>query len=125
MQFLTYRQTRPWAKSIREAVLTRKMPPWFADPRFGHFENDRSLSKTEIETLVSWADAGAPEGDPKDRPPDREWPQDWGIGKPDAVFEIPKPFEIAKSGAIEYQYVILPTGFTEHKCVQRAEVRPP
>jgi hypothetical protein len=124
MPFLTYRQTRPWAKSIREAVLTRKMPPWFADPRFGHFANDRSLRQNEIETIAAWVEAGAPEGDPKDRPPDREWPEDWLIGTPDAVLEMPKPFDIKRSGAIEYQYIILPSGFTEDKWVQRVEVRP-
>ena len=124
MPFLTYRQTRPWVKAIREAVLTRKMPPWFADPRFGHFANDRFLSKSEMETIAAWARAGAPEGDLKDRPPDRDWPQGWNIGQPDAVFEMPQPFDVARSGAIEYQYIILPTHFTEDKWVQKGEVRP-
>ena len=124
MPLLTYAQARPWARSIRESVLTRKMPPWFADPRFGHFANDRSLSKSEIDAIAAWAEAGAPEGDPKDRPPDREWPHDWQIGPPDAVFEMPEPFQLARSGAIEYQYIILPTRFTEDKWVQRIEVRP-
>ncbi len=69
MPFLTYRQTRPWAKAIREAVVLKKMPPWFAEPGFGPFANDRSLSPQEIETLVKWAESGAPEGDPRDAPP--------------------------------------------------------
>jgi len=124
MPLVTYRQTRPWAKAIRESVMTRKMPPWFADPRFGHFANDLSLSKGEIDAISEWVDAGAPEGDPKDRPADREWPLEWQIGKPDAVFEMPAPFELAKSGAIEYQYIILPTHFPDDKWVQRVEVRP-
>ncbi len=124
MPLLTYRQTRPWAKSIRESVLTRKMPPWFADPRFGHFSNDRSLTKAEIDLVARWVDGGAPEGDPRDRPPARSWPDDWKIGKPDAVFEMPAPFQIAPQGAIEYQYVILATHFTEDKWIQKVEVRP-
>src|SRR5690348_740432 len=66
MSFLTYKDTRPWAKAIREAVLKGKMPPWFADPHVGKWSNDRSLSKAEIETMVQWADSGAMEGDPKD-----------------------------------------------------------
>src|SRR5437016_11008622 len=73
MSFLTYQDARPWAKAIREAVITRKMPPWFADPHYGKFANDRSLSKDEIETLVSWADGGAREGDPKDAPALVQW----------------------------------------------------
>ena len=124
MPLLTYAQARPWAKAIRDSVITRKMPPWFADPRFGHFSNDRSLTQREIDTVVAWADHNAPEGDPKDRPPDRAWPQGWNIGSPDAVFEMPKPFDISPSGAIEYQYVILPTGFKQDKWVQKVEVHP-
>jgi hypothetical protein len=124
MPLLTYQQTRPWAKAIREAVVTRKMPPWFADPRFGHFSNDRSLTQSEIDTIAAWAAGGAPEGDPKDRPVERRWAQGWNMGPPDAVFEMPKPFEVPASGAIEYQYVILPTGFKQDKWVQKVEVRP-
>ena len=55
MAFLTYSQTRPWAKAIKTAVAGRKMPPWFADPRYGHFSNDRRLSDADIATLAAWA----------------------------------------------------------------------
>src|SRR5882724_3806701 len=68
MSFLTYESTRPWAKAIRAAVLSRKMPPWFADPRAGHFANDRSLSSADLDTIVAWADSEAPEGDSRDKP---------------------------------------------------------
>ena len=124
MPFLSYRQTRPWAKAVRDAVLSRKMPPWFADPNYGHFSNDRSLSKQEMETLAAWVSSGAPEGDPKDAPPALPWPRGWTIGVPDAVFEMPRPIAIPASGAIEYQYVILPTSFVEDKWIERVEVRP-
>ncbi len=83
MPFLTYAETRPWAKAIREQTIARKMPPWFADPNYGRFANDRSLSKTEIDTLTTWANnAGAPTGNAKDAPPPREWPEGWNIGTP-------------------------------------------
>lgn len=124
MHFFTYEETRPWAKAIREAVATRKMPPWFADPRYGHFSNDRSLSKSEIATILTWVDAGAPAGDPEDAPPARDWPKGWNIGVPDAVFEMSKAFPIPAKGAIEYQYIILPTRFREDKWAQQVEVRP-
>ena len=65
MSLLTYKEARPWAKAIKAAVTTRKMPPWFADPTYGHFANDRSLKQGDIETLVKWADSGAAEGDPR------------------------------------------------------------
>ena len=63
MSLLDYKSARPWAKSIREAVLTRKMPPWFADPHLGSFSNDSRLSEREIETIKAWVDDGAKEGD--------------------------------------------------------------
>src|SRR5437588_851613 len=68
MSLLDYKSARPWAKSIRESVLTRRMPPWFADPRFGSFANDPRLSTGEIETIQAWADGGAMEGNALDRP---------------------------------------------------------
>ncbi len=89
---LTYEQARPWAKAIKAAVLQRKMPPWFADPHYGKFSNDSSLSQKEIDTLVEWVDAGAPQGNPKDLPPPRQFADGWAIPKPDAVIELPTPY---------------------------------
>jgi hypothetical protein len=124
MSFLTYESTRPWAKSIKNAVLTHKMPPWFADPHYGKFANDRSLSEADLRTLVEWVDAGAQAGDSKDAPKPVEWTEGWVISKPDVVFPIPTPVNIAASGTIDYQYVIVPTGFTEDRYVQLSEARP-
>src|ERR1700685_1723371 len=75
MSFLTYESTRPWAKAIKAAILARKMPPWFVDPHYGHFANDRSLKQVDIETLVKWVDGGAAEGDAKDAPRPVQWPE--------------------------------------------------
>jgi hypothetical protein len=131
MPFTTYTQTRPWAKAIREAVLLKKMPPWFAEPGYGPFSNDRSLAKREIDTLVQWSDSGAPEGaagapdgDAKNRPPPRLWLEGWNIPRPDAVLEMPHALPLAASGDIEYQYIVIPTGFSEDRWVQMAELRP-
>src|SRR5215472_14362203 len=80
MPLVTYDETRPWAKSIRQRVITRNMPPWHIDRTVGiqHFQNDRSLSEEQIATLVRWVDSGAPQGDPKDMPPAKVWPEDQG-----------------------------------------------
>ena len=75
MSFLTYQSTRPWAKAMKAAVASRKMPPWFADPQYGHYTNDRSLRQSEIETIAKWVDNGAPEGDAKDAPVAVQWPE--------------------------------------------------
>lgn len=124
MSFLTYSSTRPWAKAIRQAVLARRMPPWFAEAPAGHFANDPSLSKMEVDTLVRWADSGAPEGRAADAPPPLQFLSGWNIGKPDAVFEMPEPFSVPASGAVNYQYVVVPTNFREDRWIQAVEVRP-
>jgi hypothetical protein len=124
MSLITYQDARPWAKSIRQAVVTKKMPPWFADSHYGKFSNDRSLSQAEIDTLVAWVDGGAKEGDPKDAPAARKFIEGWNIGTPDVVLEMPNAFEIPASGKVEYMYVILPTGLKEDKWILATEVRP-
>src|SRR5713226_4263843 len=85
LSLLTCEQSRPWAKAIKDAVLQRKMPPWFADPHYGKFSNDSSLQQSEIDTLVGWVDAGSPKGDPNDMPPARTFADGWAIPNPDAV----------------------------------------
>jgi hypothetical protein len=124
MALMSYKDTRPWAKSIKAAVLSKKMPPWFADNSVQHYLNDRSLSQPEIDTLVKWVDAGTPEGDSKDAPAPLTFVEGWAMGKPDMVVEMPKSFHVPATGQIEYQYVIIPTGLTEDKWVVAAEVRP-
>jgi hypothetical protein len=124
MTFLSYKEVRPWAKAIRSALLTGKMPPWQADPRYGHFTNDLSLKPGEKETIISWIDSGAREGNPKDAPKPRTWVEGWRIPKPDVVFEMPEEFSVPASGVINYQYIPVPTYFTEDKWVEMLEVRP-
>jgi mono/diheme cytochrome c family protein len=121
---LTYEQTRPWAKAIKNDVLQGKMPPWPADPHYGKFANDRSLTKAEIETITAWVEANAPEGNKADAPKQRTWVEGWNISKPDAIVEMPQAFEMPASGEVEYQYVVVPTGFTEDKWISQVEVRP-
>ena len=124
MALISYKDARPWAKAMKQAVLSRKMPPWFADPHVGTFTNDRRMSESEIGTLSAWADAGAPEGRAKDAPPPLTFAEGWTIGKPEAVYEMPEDADVPASGTIEYTYFIVPTGFTEDKWVQLAESRP-
>ncbi len=124
MPLITYGQARPWAEAIRQQVVLRKMPPWFADPRYGHFSNDPSLTPAEIAAVSKWAETGAPAGDPKDAPPPRKFATGWNIGCPDLVLRMPRAFHLPASGTIEYQYIVIPTGFRKDKWVTAAEVRP-
>jgi len=121
---LSYKDVRPWAKSIREKVASREMPPWHADPHVGEWANDRRLKQQEIDTITAWIDGGAKEGDVKDLPSAPQYAEGWTIGKPDAVIEMPEEFTLEANGPDEYQYFDVPTNFTEDKYVQMAEARP-
>lgn len=123
MSLMSYKEVRPWARSIREKVVEGAMPPWFADPQFGHFVNDRRLGPAEISKITAWVEQGAKEGDPKDLPPTPKFPQGWQIGTPDAVISIPE-FSVPADGVVEYKYFTVETTFTEDKWVQAAEIRP-
>jgi hypothetical protein len=121
MSLLTYSDARPWAKSIKEAVLSKKMPPWFAET--GHFANDRTLSPETVNTIVAWVDNGAPEGDPKDKPAPVKFEDGWNI-KPDMIIEMPKEFHVPATGTINYQNIKVKANFTEDVWVVAAEMRP-
>ena len=109
---------------IREVVDDRRMPPWHADPRYGHFANDRSLSAKERATLMAWVDQGMPLGDTKRLPPPRTFPEGWTIGKPDVVFELPETYYVPAQGVVSYVYFRVPTNFKEDMWVQAAEAVP-
>ena len=124
MSLLTYEDARPWARSIRQRVENREMPPWDADPNVGVWANDRSLSEEDIATIVAWADAGAPRGNPALQPVLPTYVDSaWSIGKPDAVFSIP-PFSVPAEGVLDYHYFEVPTNIAEDKWVTAVEVRP-
>jgi hypothetical protein len=124
MPLETYSQVRAKAKAVAEMVRTRKMPPWLADSRYGHFANNPSLTTEQIQTIVSWVDNGAPAGDPREGPSPKQWPEGWNIVTPDRVIQMPKAVSIPRRGDVEYTYQIVPTGFTEDKWVRMSEIRP-
>ena len=121
---LSYKDARPWARSIREQVVGRQMPPWHADPHIGAWANDRRLSQTEIDKIAAWVDGGAHEGEAKDLAPAPQFVEGWRIGKPDLVLTMPNEFTLEASGPDEYQTFEIPLNFTEDRYVLKAEARP-
>jgi peroxiredoxin len=110
MPFTKYEEIAPFAPMIREMIRTQRMPPWRADPTVGHFLGDRSLSATQIKTLVHWVEAGAPRGTGPDPMAGKNWTApEWPLGKPDVVLDIPA-YTIPANGIVEYQrpYVVNP-----------------
>jgi hypothetical protein len=124
MSLLTYADARPWAKAMKAAVLSKKMPPWFADTKVGvHLSNQMTLSDADIDTLVSWVDSGAQEGNPKDKPAPLTFTEGWNI-RPDVVVEMPKPFIVPAKGAVNYKFILVKANFPEDMWVTDAEMRP-
>ena len=124
MSLLSYKEARPWARSIKEKVLTRAMPPWSADPHYGEFLNDTSLSQRDLDTIAAWVDQGAKEGDPRDLPPARPHSQPREIAKPDVVLSMQQEWKGEAEGLDENLEFSVPTGFTEDKWVQAIEFLP-
>jgi hypothetical protein len=132
MSLITFQDARPWARSIKDRVSTRQMPPWHIDPSVGvqKFKNDMSLSQEQIETIVRWVDAGAPQGDPKDLPPakpllgDNEWQgvRD-GYGKPDLVISSGE-MTMPAVGQDEWWRPMSEIPITEPRWVRMVEIRP-
>jgi hypothetical protein len=123
MSLLSYKDARPWAKAMKNAVVTGTMPPWFADSNYGHFLNERRLTHSEIDTIAKWVDAGAPEGDGKDAPRPIQWPEGgWQI-KPDYIVEGPT-YDVPPKGIVEWTWFVVPGGFTKDTWVTSIEVLP-
>ena len=124
MSLMTYDDARPYARAIKAKVVARQMPPWGADPAHGTFKNDPRLSDQEIQTIVSWVDAGAPKGDDADLPKAPQFADGWTIGKPDAIFEMDQEYKIPATGTVDYLYFRVPTHLTEDKWIQAIEIKP-
>src|ERR1051325_2908126 len=123
MALTSYKEIRPWARSIREKIITKEMPPWHADPAHGKWANDRRMAQSDIDTIVKWIDAGAPEGNPKDLPPMPKFATGWQIGEPDVIFYMPAEYSVPAEGAVAYQYFTVPSNFKEDMYVEAMEAR--
>ncbi len=120
-----YEEVVGWAETIREVVDQGRMPPWFANPAYGHFRNDARLNEEEKQLLFTWLDNGCPEGDRSQLPPRAEFADGWRIPEPNLVLYMDdKPFKVQAEGVVDYQHFVVDPGFTEEKWLQAAEARP-
>ncbi|HSF22794.1 MAG TPA: hypothetical protein VLE20_01105, partial [Blastocatellia bacterium] len=125
MSLLSYKEARPWARSIKEKVANREMPPWSPDPAYGEFTNDHRLAQKDIDTIVAWVDQGAKEGNPKDLPKMPEFVSGgWAIGKPDVVLQMAEEHTVKPNDPDQYINFFIPTNFKEDMWVQAAEIHP-
>jgi mono/diheme cytochrome c family protein len=123
---LSYEGIRPWVRSIKAKVQNRQMPPWFADEAHGQFANNRSLDPEDIDTIVKWVDAGAPQDEPQDAPPPIQWAADGWQTKPDLIMAMPEfrvPARPPKN-VIEWSFITIPSGLTKDTLVSSMEIKP-
>ena len=121
----TYSETIGWEAMIAEVVDQGRMPPWNANPRFGHFSNDARLTTEEKQLISQWITNGCPEGDPADLPQPPMFVDGWRMPQPDLVVNVSEqPFSVPATGVVEYQYIEVDPGFTEDKYIVAAEARP-
>ena len=127
MSLITYEEVRPWARSIRNRVESREMPPWHIDRRIGiqAFKDDPSLTEAEIATIVSWVDAGAPRGNPADMPPLPQYASadDWQIGEPDLVVRYPN-YLVPAAGPDLFGYLYADFGLEEDRYIRAIQTKP-
>jgi hypothetical protein len=124
MSLLTFEEARPWARSIKQRVVAREMPPWGADPAIGRFRNDPRLSQADIDTIMAWVDGGAPKGNDVDLPHRPRFVDGWTIGEPDVVVTMTESYHIPASGTIPYQYIRIPVDFSEDRWLKAIEIKP-
>jgi hypothetical protein len=131
MSLVTYEETRPWAKSIKERVVTRQMPPWHLDQTVGiqKFQNDRSLNDVQIATIARWVDQGAPQGNAKDMPPPKQWADEdtWQLakqyGQPDLIIKS-EPYTLPATSQDQWWRPLTEIPLTETRWVRAVEMRP-
>ena len=128
MPLLTYEDARPWAKSIKQKVTTRTMPPWYIDKNVGihDFKNDVSLSDEEIATIAAWVDAGSPKGNVADMPTPRVFEENdrWHIGTPDLIVSLPKDEFLAARAPDTWKDILVDPHLTEDRWIQAVETKP-
>jgi uncharacterized protein (TIGR03437 family) len=121
---MTYKEARPWAQSIREQVILRKMPPWKPAPGCGDFRDPRGLSNEEIQTIVAWVDAGAPEGNQADMPAPLEFPDGWALGAPDLIVSPDTDYTPPTQGDMYRCFSVPVTGLRGDRWISALSVRP-
>ena len=128
MPLLTYEDARPWARSIKDRVSRRQMPPWHVDRTVGihRFKDDPSLSDEQVQTITAWVDAGAPKGNPDDMPPPRVFDDSdrWHIGKPDLIVSMPQSFTVKPEQADWWGNFYADAGLTEDRYIKAVEAKP-
>lgn len=124
MSLVDYKEVRPWTGSIRERVITRVMPPFYASGPIGYFEHDPRLTKDEVDTIVRWIDNGSTRGTPSDQRPTIQWPTEWQSGSPDLVLRMKQAYYVRAGTLDDYELFDLNYSFPVDTWIRGIEFRP-
>jgi hypothetical protein len=124
MSLVSYNETRPWARAIKEKVIARDMPPFFASGPAGYYENDSRLTQEEINMISQWADTGAPRGNPSSHAKRMNRLADDRGEKPNLVLKPRTPYTIRADGTDDYQVFALDYVFAQDTWIRGIDVRP-
>jgi mono/diheme cytochrome c family protein len=120
----SYDEAKTWATEIKEYTHARQMPPWKPEPGFGEFQDVRRLSEDELTLIAKWVDHGTPEGDSSDLPPTAKFNDDWALGEPDLIVEMPEEYKVGPEGDDDYRHFIIPIKLEKDQFVESIDVQP-
>jgi peroxiredoxin len=120
----SYEDTSAWAETMLEVIGDGRMPPWHANPKYGHFSNDSRMSDADKQLFRQWVDNGMPEGEASKLPPPLQFTAGWQIAEPDVIYKMPSVFHVPPKGNVPYHYVVVDPDVKEDIWVKQAEVRP-
>ncbi len=124
MSLTTYESARPWAKAMKARLVTRQMPPWFADPGYARLRNAPHLTDADIQMISAWADSGAREGEATGKPSEtRQWTEGWRT-EPDVIVSMEEAYAVSANGPGEIRHFFIPNPFEEDTWVTSIEIRP-
>jgi hypothetical protein len=124
MSLVTYEESRPWARAIKEKVISREMPPFHAAGPVGRYQNDPRLTGEEVAMITKWVDSGAAKGNPQDLPGPREWKRKWAHGEPDLIVKVKQPYPVKASAKDQYAFFIFDYVFPEDIWIRAVDTRP-
>lgn len=124
MSLATYEEARPWARAIKEKVVSRAMPPFHATGAIGRYDHDPRLTDDEIATITKWVDGGSVKGNPKDLPAPKVWKSGWASGEPDLVLTVRKAYTLKKSATDQYVFFVFDHVFAEDTWIRSIVTKP-
>jgi peroxiredoxin len=121
-----YDEVTGWGDTMIATIDAGRMPPWNANPEYGHFQNARTMPEADKQTLRDWVNAGMPYGEKSELPAPIEYSSGWQLSRaPDLILKMrDRPFHVPATGTVEYQYFVVDPHFEEDHWVSASQIIP-